>query len=187
MQNYTNKNYYEKYWQDSAKAPPSHDPLNKKRVVIFINEFKDKNVKKVLDIGCGSGINTEELKEAGFEVAGVDVSENAIFEAKRKYPEIEFSVAGIEKLPFPDETFDAIYCTEVVEHIYDTEMAVKELLRVLKKEGYLFLSVPYHGFLKNLILVLFDFKKHFDPSGPHIRFFTQNSLQKLLENNGFKV
>ncbi len=53
----------------------------KKRVVIFINEFKDKNVKKVHDIGCGSGINTEELKEAGFEVAGVDVSENAIFEA----------------------------------------------------------------------------------------------------------
>ncbi len=35
MQNYTNKNYYEKYWQDSAKAPPSHDPLNKKKSSYF--------------------------------------------------------------------------------------------------------------------------------------------------------
>jgi len=179
--------FYEKYWQNSSEAPPSQDPLNKKRVDIFIKELKNKNIRKILDIGCGSGINTRALKEAGFEVAGVDVSENAIFEAKRKYPEIEFSVAGIEKLPFPDEVFDAIYCTEVIEHIYDTERVVKELSRVLKRGGYLFISTPYHGFLKNLIITLFHFEKHFNPSGPHIRFFTRNSLQKLLENNGLKI
>lgn len=182
-----NSQFYEKYWQNPEIAPPAQDPLNPKRVNVFIKEFKGKNIKKILDVGCGSGLNTKTLKDSGFEVMGVDVSENATFEAKRKYPEIEFSVARIEKLPFPDKTFDAIYCAEVIEHIYDTEVAIKELNRVLKKDGYLFLSTPYHGFLKNLILILFGFEKHFNPSGPHVRFFTRNSLQKLLENNGFKV
>jgi len=180
-------NFYEKYWQNPKESPPLQDPLNPKRVNVFIKEFKNRSVKKILDVGCGSGQNAKSLKNAGFEISGIDISENAIKEAKKNYPEIEFSIAGLEKLPSSNEVFDAIYCTEVIEHIYDTETAVKKLGRVLKKGGYLFLSTPYHGFLKNLILTLFYFEKHFNPIGSHIRFFTPKSLNKLLKQNGFEI
>jgi len=57
----------------------------------------------------------------------------------------------------------------------------------LKPGGILFLTTPYHGLIKNLIVVAAAFERHFDPTGPHIRFFTANSLCRLLVSCGFAI
>ena len=65
---------------------------------------------------------------------------------------------------------------------------LKELNRVLKPGGVLILTTPYHGLIKNLLLVLFNFDRHFnDLNGGHIRFFTVRSLTNLLEECRFFV
>jgi 2-polyprenyl-3-methyl-5-hydroxy-6-metoxy-1,4-benzoquinol methylase len=188
MQEENREKYYEKYWQRND-APPTQDPLSKKRLEIFLKEIKKyPGIKKILDVGCGDGRISKALKEAGFNVVGLDISRTAIEKAKQNFRGIDFLVASPEeKLPFEDENFDSVYCTEVIEHLYDTAVALKEITRVLKKEGLLFISTPYHGFLKNLLITIFGFEKHFDPLGSHIRFFTKDALVKLLEEEGFFV
>jgi len=69
----------------------------------------------------------------------------------------------------------------------DYESLVRECYRLLKPAGILFLSTPYHARIKNCVIAAIAFERHFDPIGPHIRFFTSTSLRGLLATNGFRV
>ena len=60
-----------------------------------------------------------------------------------------------------------------------------EIERVLKPGGLLILTTPYHGFFKNLLVVLLKFDQHFDPEGTHIRFFDRKGLKRCLLNANF--
>ena len=90
-------------------------------------------------------------------------------------------------IPLADSSVDFVFSSEVVEHIYDTENAIREIARVLKPGGMFLITVPYHGFLKNLSIVFLGFDKHFDPTGPHIRFFSKKTLTTLLKKNGLEI
>jgi len=110
-------NFYEQYWEDPSKAPPSRDPLNSRRIEFFFDVIKNSKVKKIIDVGCGAGLNAKIFSEKGFDVSSIDVSENAINAAKNQYTGLSFAVAGADSIPFPEKSFDAIYCTEVIEHV----------------------------------------------------------------------
>ena len=56
---------------------------------------------------------------------------------------------------------------------------------MFRQKGLLILTTPYHGFLKNLLIVLLKFDRHFDPEGSHIRFFDKKGLERCLNNSGF--
>lgn len=182
------KEFYEKYWQEEKRST-LNDRLTPKRLEIFFKEIKNHtNVKKILDAGCGVGQISKVLKEAGFEVTGIDISQQAINEARQNFSNVEFIRSSIDsRLPFNNESFDAIYCTEVIEHVYDTDTAIQEMARVLKRGGVLFISTPYHGLVKSLIIVLSKFERHFSPNKSHIRFFTVNTLKRMLRRKGFRV
>lgn len=103
--------------------------------------------KKVLEVPCGMGWGTSLLKSAK-KIDGVDISEQAINEAKKRYgnKKIDFSVGSMEQLNFIDNHFDTVVCLEGIEHV-DKQIAKKfvtESHRVLKKEGLLLLSSPKH-------------------------------------------
>ena len=72
----------------------------------------------------------------------------------------------------------------MLEHVYDTQFLLEELALVLNPSGQLLLTVPYHGFLKNMAIVLFRFERHFDVKGAHVRFFTRGSLENLAKEVG---
>lgn len=129
--------FYEKYWSSIKEAPPESDSLTSKRIKIFLDFILGKHIKNILDFGCGTGVVSNELKKAGYNVIGFDVSENAINEARKRYPDVNFITGLLENnLPFKDSQFDAIYCAEVIEHIYDIEFLMQELNRVLKKKVF---------------------------------------------------
>ena len=181
--------FYERYW--NKEAPPENDPTTPERIRLLQTTFNRLNIKKgkILDAGCGSGYFCKLFKNMEFEVCGIDISENAIKKAKSLYPEIEFKISVLDdRIPYPDNSFEIVWSSEVIEHIFCVYEYLTEINRVLKTKGYYILTTPYHGLIKNMLIVLFGFDKHFcNIEGGHIRFFTNKYLYRLLYRFGFEV
>ena len=94
---------------------------------------------KLLEVGCGIGVDSVQLAKCGFDVTAVDLTENALEvareNAKRAGVTIDFRLGNAEGLDFPDATFDAVYSFGVLHHTPDIEKAVSEVHRVLKPGG----------------------------------------------------
>ncbi len=88
-------------------------------------------------------------------------------------------------IPAEDQTFGAVWCSEVIEHILEVDYFLKKVRRVMKPGRILILTTPYHGFIKNLFIILFRFDRHFNVSGSYIRFFSKSSLTARFERAGF--
>lgn len=128
--------------------------------------------RKILDVGCGGGVNMEFLKRWG-EVAGIDQSEAALSLAKQ-YGEVELGDAA--KLPRPDSSFDLITAFDVLEHLTDDTVALKEWGRVLKTGGFVAISVPAYQWL---------YGPH-DKALLHQRRYTLPELRSKLGSTGFQ-
>jgi len=99
---------------------------------------------RVLDAGCGVGYGSALLASGRREVVGVDVSREAIEDARRAHgAAARFVLADVTRLPFDAEAFDAVTCFEVIEHVAHPHELVHELARVLAPGGLLFLSTPH--------------------------------------------
>ena len=115
------------------------------------------------------------------------MSEVALEQAKKDLPEVEFyKIIDGENLSLNNGIIDFIFSSEVIEHIYDTENAFSEMARILRSGGKILITTPYHGLIKNLLITLFVFNKHFNPIGAHIRFFSKKTLLDLLNKNNLK-
>lgn len=183
------KHFYDKYWKSSGDAPPENDPMVTTRIFLLLQTLKHFDVKRILDVGCGNGFVAEQVRKQRYETIGMDVSKKAIETALSTYPEIQFVEGECDtRWLFEDETFDAIYTFEVIEHVLDTYTMLAEMNRTLKPGGVLVLTTPFHGLIKNLFLVTFNFDKHFcNIQDGHIRFFTNKHLKRLLGEFGFEV
>ena len=108
----------------------------------LINELKVLKPESVLDAGCGEGFTLAKLKKAsiGQKLEGIEYMDEAIEIGKKINPEIVIKKGDIYKLPYKDNSFDLVLCTEVLEHLDDPGKAINELKRVAKK--YVVLTVP---------------------------------------------
>jgi len=100
---------------------------------------------RTLDAACGEGYGSALLAQAGATVEGVDVSEQAIGHAKRRYghlPGLGFQVADCSHLPYADDEFDRVVSFETLEHLAEQDQLLAEFRRVLKPGGFLVLSSP---------------------------------------------
>ena len=146
---------------------------------------------RALDVGCGNGALCKILADR-YKVYGVDLSESGITLAKESAPTCHFQVASVydDLRETFGITFDAVVSLETIEHLYSPRDFFKRIREALVSEGLLVLSTPYHGYTKNLaIAVSGKCDKHFNPlvKGGHIKFFSKNTLTKLLEEFGFKL
>jgi 2-polyprenyl-3-methyl-5-hydroxy-6-metoxy-1,4-benzoquinol methylase len=153
---------------------------------------KQKN-QSILDLGCGNGYLATHLLKKGYNAYGTDASAEGIAIAKREYPE-RFFLQDLSTGKLPDELqsiqFDTIISTEVIEHLYDPAGFIDFCKTCLPKGGELIISTPYHGYLKNLTLAIFNhWDKHLSPDwhGGHIKFWSRKTLSKLLTDKGFEV
>lgn len=103
------------------------------------------NCKKVLDIGCGVGRFIGKLNRTS-ERFGCDVSTTFLDVARRKFPDVDFRLIDPHKsLPYKGSFADAVTVLEVIEHVPDPEILIKDLHRVLRRNGVLILSTPHQG------------------------------------------
>ncbi len=124
--------------------------------------FKQKGVKKVLDLGCGSGRHLVFLVKKGFMVFGFDIAKDGIILAKKWLKSeglkpIDFKIGDIyQKLPYYDNFFDAIISTQTLHHnkIENIRKLIKEIERITKPQGLLFISVANPRTKKQLQAIL---------------------------------
>jgi len=97
---------------------------------------------KLLDIGCGVGSISDELRKRNFTVTGIDFSEAAIQKCLVKGLDASLSDIDKDGLKFPDNYFDIVWAGDVIEHVFDPLSLFDEIYRVMKDAGQLILSVP---------------------------------------------
>jgi len=179
--------FYERYWERPGGSPAESVFAMEERKVLLRKALADLPAgARILDAGCGSGEFLLFLSGLGYEVTGVDLSPAAVSKARAAVPVARLETASLEQgLPFASGVFAAIWCTEVLEHLFDVHSALTELNRVLMPGGLLVLTVPFHGLVKNLLIALGGFERHFNPYLSHLRFFTRKSLGACLARSGF--
>jgi SAM-dependent methyltransferase len=97
---------------------------------------------KILDAGCGPGEMAAVLMQRGYEVWGIDIAEPMIRHARERGGATRFRVGDIERIPFPDSTFDGVVCLGVLEYLDSDAKALTEIGRVLKPGGKAVVSTP---------------------------------------------
>ena len=111
------------------------------------SRFENLSGQKVLDLGCGYGYYTDYFKSIGADVLGVDGSTKMVEIAKNRYPNSCFDVCDItEAFPFKKESFDLIFCNQVLMDIENIEQVFSECFRVLKSGGTLYYSIVHPAF-----------------------------------------
>ena len=95
----------------------------------------------VLDVGCGLGGHLARLNTASLRV-GIDPGLSGLKRGKKRFPENIFICANAYRLPFLNDTFDTVICLDVIEHVDQPLELLKEIKRVLKQNGLLFLQKP---------------------------------------------
>ena len=150
--------------------------------------------KRVVDLGSGNGVLCAEVAKAKIEIVGVEYDLGGVNIARKFYPKIPFYNFGVQDDPDDllkhEAPFDVVISTEVVEHLFSPHLLPIYAHAVLTQGGYLVISTPFHGYLKNLALSIFGkWDKHHTAlwHGGHIKFWSKRTLTELLENNGFSV
>ncbi len=180
------------------------DPAFAKRSRHIVAAIKKAKPKKVLDAGCGRGFYVKIFTYLPFikEIRGIDISEAYLSKARaitQSDKRVTLTKASMYKLPFEDNYFDCVVCSEVLEHLEKDSDAVGELYRVLKPKGMLLVTVPHARFPflwdpLNWILMKI-FRTHVNKNiwwlagiwADHERLYQKNELKKLLSKNKFEV
>ena len=167
-------------------------------------DFDALEGKDVLDVGCGSGIATQLLAEAGAKVTAVDLTEWAVATTSRRLAAFglpgEVRQEDAERLPFADASFDLVFSWGVIHHSSDMDRALAELVRVLRPGGQLVLMVyhrrslffaVYRGFQRFLPLARrlglhFEGAREGETEGLVARHFSVAELREKLERAGLR-
>lgn len=163
--------------------------------------------KRVLDVGSGQGLLLSFLTELGHECHALDVKDQPSIYPDTYRKGITFQLCNVEAdaIPYPDESFDAVVCCQVLEHFSHSHLpAVHEMRRVLRPGGVLEIDVPNVAGFRNRVRLLrgkhitYDYASHYLHAKPilykgmsyyplrHNREFTRNELELLLHTSGFQ-
>ena len=146
------------------------------RVLALVEEAAPRTV---LDAGCGEGFATAYLSERLPNVAfeGVDVSEGAVEYARQHHgAHAAYRVGSVYELPFDDDAFDLVLCSEVLEHLDQPEKAVAELKRVARQ--HVLMTVPLEPYFDRLNRVGRFFGVGGDPG--HVNFWTKEGWREFV-------
>lgn len=178
-----NDTYYEDFEKNTLKLP--YEKLDRMFDMVKY-KFCSEDIS-ALDAGCGTGLMCKYLKEKGIkDITGIDKFEYPLLRAKELVPECNFIRCDLnEKLGFPGEIFDLIISNEVVEHLKDPGIFIRESYRLLKTGGSLIIKTPNGFDFARLICKLTNRTWYADKDKTHIRYFNVFSLQKLLPSCGF--
>ncbi len=146
---------------------------------------------RVLDVGCGNGITLFRIFQnckTNFNV-GIDLGLSGLIYAKQNFPEIEYIQSSAYRLPFSDCQFDFIYMIDVIEHLDQPQLAIKEMYRVCKIGGYVFVQTPNYPVKR-----IYDFwhairgsRSSWKDDPTHVSRFNAWKLVRMMHEVGFHI
>ncbi|HEY4504791.1 MAG TPA: class I SAM-dependent methyltransferase [Candidatus Paceibacterota bacterium] len=155
---------------DSEKSVEAYSTNYLRESEKYVIDKYMRSGTSVLDVGCGTGRTTHYITEKGAKVTGIDFAENLINRAKQMHPSLDFRVMDARYIEFPAESFDIVFFSfnglDCLHPVSDRQKAIKSMLRVLKKGGYLIYSshnstsyprtlFGLKNFLKNIFRIRF--------------------------------
>jgi ubiquinone/menaquinone biosynthesis C-methylase UbiE len=163
-------------------------------LTVDLKSLRLEDGMKVLDLGCGAGRHLHALYFAAkIHAVGIDLGHDDLVKTREGFesfpdvsddrPRFTLAVGDALRLPFADDSFDVIVCSEVLEHIPDYEQAVAEIARILRPGGRLAVSVP--RFWPEWICWKLAEGYHNTPGG-HVRIFRTGTLRNAIERAGFR-
>lgn len=182
-----------RWWDRDGPSRALHD-LNPERLA-FVAERLPLNGKRVLDLGCGGGILSEALAQAGAEVIGIDLSAEQIQVAQLHALESGLKVdyrhlASADLAAREPGSFDAVVCMEMLEHVPDPAAILADCHALLKPDGDLFLSTIHRG-LKSFLFAIVGAEEVLKllPRGTHryAQFIKPHELARGLRQAGFDL
>ncbi|MCX6706176.1 MAG: class I SAM-dependent methyltransferase [Candidatus Woesebacteria bacterium] len=164
-----------KSWEDDCVTTRRSKNFRKRRLKLFGIKKSDR----VLDLGCGDGLNTQILTEIGVrDVVGLDISKNLLSKASKNNPKIIFIRASAEKMPVFRRKFNVVLVDSVLHHLKRYDKALMEINKVLLPSGYLCFIEPRRLTLRKL----YDFICSLPISG-YIPFLRERSRSYLGEKD----
>jgi len=195
-----------------------YDRIADRKRVNFIADVLQASLPasaRILDVGCGNGVISRHLGRLGFQVLGIDVSDKTIEKARSvtSLPNVVFQQKSAEELVASGERYDAVICSEVLEHLTDPGALLKVLYATLKEDGKLIVTVPNgkgpresfvtkpflrmrtrNGWLwrtvnklKNALGYKGTTVQSAADNLDHIQFFSKSDLEKLSREHQFKI
>lgn len=123
--------------------------IEAKRVKKILNFIAPTEAARVLEVGCGAGNVLNQV--VGAELTGIDLSDGLLKKAKDRLGcRAKLVKADAAALPFDDGHFSVVYCTEVLEHVLDPVAVLKEMRRVMRKDGVCVVSIPNEALINTI-------------------------------------
>ncbi len=189
--------------------------VDHKRLKFIIKQLQQGSTGgTVLDVGCGNGIMSRAIAQHGYQVLGIDISAKAIEKARVvDQDNVRFQVMNADELVADGSTYDAVICSEVLEHLSDPSSLLTTLYSLLTDQGVLIVTVP-NGRGPRELLITQPMQKLQQSGGPlltgveaakkalgydgqteqsaaddltHVQYFTKNSLRRLLNTHLFRM
>jgi 2-polyprenyl-3-methyl-5-hydroxy-6-metoxy-1,4-benzoquinol methylase len=147
---------------------------------------------RVLEIGCGNGSFRKFLTIRPHEYWGIEPNEKAAKDAQKILDKVIVGFYGDVTSLIPDNYFDLIICLDVIEHIEDTKNFLRSISKKLDPiHGHIIFSIPNVRYFDNIIELLIRKDWKYRNAGildeTHLRFFTQKSIIRLFNENGFII
>jgi len=146
--------------------------------------FNEKEVhkKKFLDIGCATGLLLNFMKEKGWQTKGVEICESSAEYAIKNFG-IDVFIGTMEEASFPDNHFDVIHFSHVIEHVPDPKAMLLEVRRILKRDGHMIITTPNVDGMQARLS-----KGEWRSAIPdHIYLFSKKTLGNLLNRTGYRI
>lgn len=187
----------DRWWQSDSPLYLIQCSVNPARVgyleKILFHELKIKSQgKAALEVGCGGGILSEEIARMGFNITGIDPSHHSLQiaaeHAQASGLRIDYEQATGEALPYRDNSFDFVFCFDVLEHVRDAPKVISEISRVLKVGGVFCYDTFNRTCLSKLVAIYISqvWKRWaFAPPNLHVweMFIKPREMKSLLKQN----
>jgi len=177
---------------DLIDKPPHYYNAQRREMLAFV----PRDVRRVLEVGCGEGRFGAKLKreraELGIDlhVTGIEIDRERAAVATSQLDHVIVANLDQDELDLPEEAFDCIVCNDVLEHLVTPWQVLEKLEILLKPGGHVVASIPnvqFWGVLKGLV---FEGDWRYADEGvldvTHLRFFTRRSIKRMFEEAGFE-
>jgi 2-polyprenyl-6-hydroxyphenyl methylase/3-demethylubiquinone-9 3-methyltransferase len=186
----------DRWWEPDFSLNLIRTLVNPFRVNYSIKVFKLHKLNSeginALEVGCGGGILTEEIAKMGFITTGIDPSQKsldiAMKHAKENNLKIVYKKGTGENLPFQTNSFDVVFCCDVLEHVRDLPKVISEISRILKNGGIFIYDTFNRTYLSKVsIIKIFQEWKRWAIMPPDLHvwemFIKPKELRSLLQEN----